>query len=54
MTGGYGFGYVSDMYQARFDAYQISLFDIVRKTQRKKTLKTCTQHGVAIDARART
>ena len=53
MTGGYGFGL--DTYQiciqASFDTYQIPF--LIKKIQRK-TFKTCTEHSVALDARART
>ena len=46
MTEGYGFGYVSDMYPSSFGYVSDSLFF--------KTLKTCTEHSVALDARAQT
>ena len=49
VTGGTGL----DTYQIciRFDKYQIPF--LVKKIHRK-TLKTCTEHSVALDARART
>ena len=51
VTGRYGLGYASDMYPSPFWYVSDSLFDI--EIQRK-TLKTCTEHNVALDARART
>ena len=51
MTGGYGFGYVSDMYPSPFWYVSDSLVDI--EIQRRP-LKTCTEHSAALDARART
>ena len=51
MTGGTGLDAHQICIQARFDTYQIPF--LIWKIQRK-TLKTCTEHSVALDARART
>ena len=47
VTGGTGL----DTYQRRFDTYQIPF--LIEKMQRK-TPKTCTEHSIVLDARART
>ena len=57
MTRGYGFGYVSDIYIYIYiyASLFLCLSDsiLILKIQRK-TLKTCTEHNVALDTCART